>query len=146
MIKTFIFDKEKYHYTEEVEDISLDAFIKSFVMRMYNGKIEYISKKKLQDYCDNYHISYEKSFSKKDFINQILNSTTLVEKMEFCDMHHIGVTKYNYLASGMSEEDYKKIYRKLVVVGKEIIAGKRFKNLYSVKQYLDYTQHGVLPK
>ena len=65
MIKTFIFDKEKYHYTEEVEDISLDAFIKSFVMRMYNGKIEYISKKKLKIIATTIIFLIKKHFQKR---------------------------------------------------------------------------------
>ena len=50
--------------------------------------------------------------------------------------------KYNYLATGMSEKEYNKIYKKLKVVGKETISGKQFKNLYSVKQYIDYIKGG----
>lgn len=144
MIKSFKFDHDKYAFTEEVEAISLDDFIQSFVMRSYNWKIEYISKSKLQDYCDQHQIPYEKNFSKKDFIDQILCSITQTEKLEFCDHYHIGVTKYNYLANGMTEVEYKKIQKKLIVVGKEVISGKSHKNLYSVSQYLDYIENGVL--
>ena len=44
MIKTFKFDKDKDIYTKEVEEITLDNFIKIFVMRTYNWKINYILK------------------------------------------------------------------------------------------------------
>ncbi|MCI8527096.1 MAG: hypothetical protein HFF17_14580 [Oscillospiraceae bacterium] len=44
----------------------------------------------------------------------------------------------------MSEKEYNKIYKKLKVVGKETISGKQFKNLYSVKQYIDYIKGGEL--
>lgn len=144
MIKTFKFDKDKDIYTKEVEEITLDDFIKIFVMRTYNWKINYIEKSNLQDFCDEYNIAYENNFTKENFINKILSSTTQKEKLELCDMLQIGVTKYNYLATGMSEKEYNKIYKKLEVVGKETISGKRFKNLYSVKQYIDYIKGGEL--
>lgn len=144
MIKTFKFDKNKDIYTKEVEEITLDNFIKIFVMRTYNWKINYIEKSNLQYFCDKYNIPYENNFTKEDFINKILSSTTQKEKLELCDMFQIGVTKYNYLATGMTEKEYNKIYKKLEVVGKETIRGKQFKNLYSVKQYIDYIKGGEL--
>ncbi|MCI8527095.1 MAG: hypothetical protein HFF17_14575 [Oscillospiraceae bacterium] len=82
MIKTFKFDKDKDIYTKEVEEITLDNFIKIFVMRTYNWKINYIEKSNLQDFCDEYNIAYENNFTKEDFINKILSSTTQKEKLE----------------------------------------------------------------
>lgn len=56
----------------------------------------------------------------------------------------LGVTKYNYLSTGMTEKEYNRIYKKLEVVGKEKIREKQSKNLYSVKQYIDYIKGGEL--
>lgn len=138
MIKNFKYDKKHKNFTSEIEDFSLDEFITIFVMRNYNNKINYIGADKLKAHCIFNNIPYEESFLKIDLIKSILQHQTLEEKLSFCDTYGIGVTKYNYLASGMSEEEYSKAYKDFKVIGVEMIKRNAYKNLYSIKGYIDY--------
>lgn len=141
MIKQRRFDKTTNSYTDEIEDIELDDYIRISVMRKYSPKIFNIKAEDLEKYCDDNIVIVSDDDSKENLLNTILLRITKKEKLEFCDLFHIGVTKYHYLAAGMTEKEYEKIRKKLTVVGKESMTGAQFKYLYSVSEYLQYIEN-----
>lgn len=147
MIKQFKYDTKNNTFTDEVEEISLYEYIQFSCNRIYDWKINYIYKDWLIDFAQKNNI--ECSGLKRDIVHQIYyalsaDGTANEDIYDFCDSFGIGVTKYHYLASGMTEKDYKRLYKKLTVVSTETIRGNQHKNLYSIRQYHEYLKTGVV--
>lgn len=148
MIKRYIFDEENNVFTNEIENISVVDYIYNFCSRQYDWKINYISVASLKECAKEININTEKKLKDqilREIISNLSSDGIPTDKLyQFCDELGIGVTKYNYLACGMTEKEYKKIYKKLKVIGRETIRGKRYKNLYSLKQYINYVENGIV--
>ena len=66
--------------------------------------------------------------------------------LKFAREGNIGVEKGNYIVAGMSEKEYKKYYKQLMVVGHRTTKG-RFKtivNEYDIAQYLRWRNTGIV--
>lgn len=140
MIKNYKYSKTYGYFTKKIEDISLDEFITILLMRNKNNKIHYVSNSQLRAYCTFNSIPIKDEFLRIDIINSILENLSLEDKLDFCDSYGIGVTKYNFLAAGMTEQEYKETYRDFKVVAVEKIKTYIYKNLYSIRDYINYIE------
>lgn len=138
MIKQYKYDTKSGCYTNKTEILSIIDYVKIFCNRTYNWKINFIRTEDLKDWAKEHGLNTEGCAFKNDILDLIFKTLSEEELCVFCDDLGIGITKYNYLAAGMTEKEYSRIYKKLTVVGRETISGRQFKNLYSIKEYIDY--------
>ena len=66
---------------------------------------------------------------------------TEVQILDMADTLGIGVNCYRLFDIGITMEEYKTIYEKLKVVGKEPYAENKKRNIYSLRQYFEYREN-----
>ena len=135
--KQFRYDEKSMAFTNEIEEIELKEFVRFSLLRLYDYKLQYVSKEDLFTYCKKHGFKTDEQMKKRDLVDTLSDNFNDCEMLKVCDDLGIGVTKYNYLCV-MSENEYKKIYKKLKVIGREHIKRGIYKNLYSVREFLDY--------
>lgn len=146
VIKQFIYDKSTNSYTDEIEEITLEQFIIRYVHRIYDWKKCNILKEDIISYYEHKGIPYKKRETKTQLLmNLIAMSDGEEDLLEFCRFVGIGVYKYHYLALGMSEMEYKRVYKQLDIIAKESGNwGYQKKNIYSLEQYFRYVETGSI--
>lgn len=145
IIKQFVYDENANCYTNEIEEVTLEQFIIRYVHRIYDWKRCNVLRKDIISYYEYKGIPYKKRETKIVLLADLIDMSDEKELLEFCNFVGIGVYKYHYLASGMTEQEYKRAYRKLDVIAKEAGNwGYQRKNIYSLEQYFRYVETGSI--
>ena len=136
-IKFRKFDTETMTYTNESYEQTLDRFVKNYCLRAEH----YITKSKLEDYAKEHNIHVDSELKKPAYIDALLLNMTEVQILDMADTVGIGVNCYRLFDIGITMEEYKTIYEKLKVVGKEPYAENKKRNIYSLRQYFEYREN-----
>ena len=137
-IKMKKFDTTVGGYTEETYELPIKKFIKNCSL-----KPEYfVTKQKILDYLEANNISISSTELKKpELIDEILEAMTLELLLDMADNVGIGIDCFKYFEVGLNAEEYKENYKKLKAVGRVKYAENKYRNLYSIKQYLEYREN-----
>lgn len=136
MIYSFKYDPAKQKYTDEIEQMTLREFVYWFCNRNLGSRNNVLLGDLLQ-YADKQNIPYDGK-TKREVSRQVFDNMSDDDLLAFCDEFGIGVQKWNYIAAGMTESEYQRAIGDLTVIRKEYINWSAFRNLYSIREYIDF--------
>lgn len=103
----------------------------------------YASKEDVIQYAMNHGMQTTKKTLQRDALTYVVDSGLA---FSFAKAFEIGVEKVNYIEAGMSERDYRRLYKKFRKVGTRETEGryKAVVNEYDIEQYLNWRNTGKI--